>query len=263
MNLTRYALAATAAAAFSASAHAGILMVDFGSTTPISTTNAQVTNSPGHVAGAVPLTHKSWNGVASADKTTGVVWSDGTAAPVTVDIGRSVPSTVGAAIDWNVTSNLKTGNNTSGSGIFATDLTKDCTEDSGQTGEFGARFPGMPLGTYDVYVVLHNGGTSTSESHSTNIGINLTAWSPGTAQILDTVANTATWQINENYIIARVTVASPNDIISIVTARTGPNNPNHGYSKIAAVQIVPVEIPEPASLGLLGLGALALLRRRN
>jgi hypothetical protein len=144
-------------------AQASSLLLDFG---PTVATGTDTTLSMGHFAGAVPNNETSWNKIVNADATSGLVYSDGSAANgVSVIVGRS-DAGIGDTVDYNnknITSSALGGQETWGiytntsplkDGIFATGT------GTVNTNVLGIRVDGLPAGTYTLYISGRNTSTA-------------------------------------------------------------------------------------------------------
>ena len=144
-------------------AQAASLLLDFGPTTVSGT---DVTLSMGHFAGAVPDTETSWNKIVNADATSGLVYSDGSAATgVSVIVGRS-DAGISDTVNYNnknISSSALGGQEKNGiytntsplkDGIFATG------NSTVNTNALGIRVDGLAAGTYTLYISGRNTSTA-------------------------------------------------------------------------------------------------------
>lgn len=239
--------------------HAASLLLDFG---PTAVSGTDVTLSMGHFAGAVPASEVSWNQIVNADKTSGLVYSDGSAATgVSVIVGRSgagigdainyslktiTSSALGTAENWGIytnTSPLK-------DGIFATGTF------SVNTNAVGFRVDGLAAGTYTLYIsgrnsntgfsaperfFAGNGASAASFSFSTNTTSYVdeanSATTPGAANPTQADAITSTFAWGDNCVHLVVTLGAGD---SLYLAAIGiAANEYRGF--LNSVEIVPGE----------------------
>lgn len=247
-------------AGWMAESTAGVLAIQF----DMGTSQGSYTGSasPAHALGDIPGTNVTWNAVPGGTEiiSSGLVYSDGTAATgVVLDGGAGF--NVSDANSWNY------GNFTISYGygpgvltpFYDNTLMRDYLYNSNGV---GFRVNGLPAGQYNVYALA----SDSSLKREWNIGI---AVNPGVSPLLDAVigdkgatpltswvAATNPPSVNDNYYLKTVSIAGPSDWIGVImTAR----DDSAGLAGLQIVQFV----PEPASLSLLVLGGLALLRRRN
>lgn len=253
-------------------AQASSLLLDFG---PTVTTGTDTTLSMGHFAGAVPNSETSWNKIVNADATSGLVYSDGSAASgVSVIVGRS-DAGIGDAVNYNnknITSSALGGQETWGiytntsplkDGIFATGTS------TVNTNALGIRVDGLPAGTYTLYISGRNTSTAVisgqrffaspgASSASFTFATNTTSFvdeansgSPiGSGHPTQADAITSTFAYGDNCAHLVVTLGA-ND--SIYLAATGITT-NQGYRGfLNSVEIVPgapVLTNFPATVGV-------------
>jgi hypothetical protein len=242
-----------------------------------STVDDANTNTPGQVHGGIAGT--SWGLITNADGTVSVD-SAGNAINLGIDLGLEssatsnsmnlslVPNTLGG------TSTLLPGsvfaNTNARTGVFPT----SGTTNNGRT--VGVTISGLATGTYDFYVSGRNtnigdaypqivlaGKLTTADITGTTYNYSGFAQSAMTNPALTNPATTnLTWVEGTNFVKMQLTIAT-NDLVGIIaqggTNLTGTAANDRGF--INTIQIV--QVPEPTSLGLLGLGGLAMLRRRR
>jgi hypothetical protein len=116
----------------------------------------------------------------------------------------------------------------------------------------------VPYSNYDVYVYYgagDNGGTATT-------AMSVTAGATGVVDSDSTQGYNFDWQTGNWVQGANYLIFQNNTATSFTLDNNDPTD-NPWNSGIAGIQIVPIAVPEPASLGLLTLGAAALLTRRR
>ena len=146
-------------------AQAGSLLLDFGPTT---VTGTDVTLSMAHFAGALTDADINWNQIINADATSGLVYSDGSAASgVSVIVGRSdagISDTVNynnknissSALGGQLKNGIYTNTSPLKDGIFATGIS------TVNTNTLGIRVDGLAAGTYTLYISGRNTSTAIS-----------------------------------------------------------------------------------------------------
>lgn len=256
-----------AAASTTQAAIAKVLQLDFG---PAAATGSNLTNSPLHTA-APTFTGATWNTVGTADISSGLLWSDNTAATgVSLDLGVSPNSNTinfgtqpgsSNALGTSVNSGVFAGSSVGKDGIF--------NGTSTQNNRIGLTLKGLPLGVYDIYVVAINTNISFDDNRRTMaVGTQATA----SASTLDTtslaslaITNhgtglTTSWSDGLNFRKLSVTLTATNPDLTIFTfGPTDLQTSNEPRGFLNSVQVA--LIPEPASLALLGLGGLLILPR--
>lgn len=259
-------------ASISNQSKAASLLLDFGPTT---TTGSDATLSMGHFAGAVPNTETSWNKIVNADATSGLVYSDGSAATgVSVIVGRSgagisdsinysiktiSSSALGSAENWGIYTNsspLK-------DGIFATGTF------SANTNALGIRVDGLAAGTYTLYIsgrnsntgysaaqrfFAGNGAVSTGFSFSTDTTSYVdeanSATTPGTGRLpTQADAITSTFAYGDNCTHLVVTLES-GDSLYLVAIGIATNEYRGFLNSVEIVPGAPVLTNFPATVGV-------------
>jgi PEP-CTERM putative exosortase interaction domain len=275
-------------------ASAQSLMLDFGQQ---DITAGDLTTSPGHATGRIPLTDTTWNKITSSVAVTSLNFGNGTAATgVTLTMGQeggSLDSTIYFSVPITSTSLAGTGGSVPGwtsllgeSSIYGQGNSPNIVRSTaGRDGFFGGgtassgqavglRIDGLAVGDYVVYVMARNTNTN-SLANPMNIYTGVGA-SAGT---FDFSALTAVQQANttyptadydgqfnsfiegNNYVAISFTISTAGQAFYLVS-EGATTSENRGF--LNSVQIVAV--PEPAELSVLiagGLGVLALLRRRK
>ncbi len=278
MKLSLVAVCSACALTFTAPATAQVLMLDFGPTTA---SGASLTNSPYHTVNGA-FTDSKWNRLGTADVTSGLRWSNDTAATgVSVNLGATTNDTdtlVGLA---NTPSN---GTGLTGSALGGTVLYADSApgrdgiftgSNSGNSRFVGAQIGGL-AGTYDIYITGRNTNTSAGHVQNFYAGKSSSAgdFDPTGAGFLPSIAITyfasPTTQNNQwtgsggllNYAKFTVTLGSGEFLNLAVRGGTGDAR---GF--LNSVQIVNTSIiPEPSAFAALagaGVLLLALVRRRR
>jgi len=247
------------------SASAGNMLFNFGAMAN------NMDNSPAIATGAL-ASGSVWNQVSKAtgESPAPLKWDDGsialpTVASVRTFRGTNSPadtiqgwSTIGGnGFDWVANSGISSvpdGPASTGMGAWQA------------TAGFGAV---LPAGTYEIYVTAlvpeHGNGNlytfNPGDDVDVYIGVapinNADIYLPGMAQAqlkILTHDNYTSWELDDNYAVGKVTVDGSQRII-VATDNVGQQG------LISSVEIV--EVPEPATMALMGLGSLVMLRRRK
>jgi hypothetical protein len=229
------------------------------------------TSTPGQAAGAVP-TGATYNNVITSNGTYPLRFEDGT-----LDLGLTMTiQTLGG----NNSDNAYTWNPISHFSIDAGPNPVGIQNGPGGTNgwmwqsEVGMFINGLSAGTYDIYVSSVAHGDSTAEPP---VWSQWDSMPPSSYHIVAGVDNTIddlsfgdltlqsatitnqtfdSWVEGDNYAKLRVTLAA-GDRLGI-----GTDNQTVGMCGLMnTVEIV--EVPEPATMALMGLGSLVMLRRRK
>lgn len=254
-----------AAPVLGGSVEAAVLMVDFG---PTAASGTRRTNTPYHTA-TPGFTDTTWNTVETADVSS-LLYSNGAAATgVSLNLGAVSNSgtTINLGTQPSTASGLGSATNT---GVYGeSSVAKDAIF-HGATGAVtrtGAQFTGLEAGTYEVFVTARNtnaGSTAASQSIFVGAGVageNFNSADLDSATLTYATQTTAVnaWAEVENYLKFTVTLAE-GQALNVAAAGFEGTSPNRGF--LNSIQIAPA-VPEPAALGLLGLGGLMLVRRRR
>ena len=265
------------ALALSVTASAQVLMLDFG---PTLATGASLTSSPHHFATA-GFTDSTWNQIQTTDITSGLLWSNNTAAsalsvnigatgdPTTRTINLATTPSSSLALGGTVNTGLYAGTSVITDGIF--------NGSSGNARAVGVQIGGLSAGTYDVYISGRNTNTAATYDQNFYAGAGTAAGNFTFAETSSTTAasgyqtaslayvngTTATtnWAQGGNYV--KLTVTLTDDDVLNIAALGHTSGELRGFLNM--IQIVAV--PEPGTFallaGLLGLGTAAALRRRR
>lgn len=262
--------------AAASAASAQVLMLDFG---PTAATGGDLTNSPYHTANT-GFSGTTWNTVGTADVTSGLLFSNATAAGVTVNLGVTTTNTVNLTSQPSTSSTLGTATNT---GVYAgSSVGKDgiFSGAASSTNTVGLQIGGLSAGTYDIYITARNTNTGQQPSNGysqtalagKSAGAGDFDFTGYTASTLSYPSNsntslyTTAWVQGENYVKLSITLSSGEFLnIAVDGAAIDTNGDTRGF--LNSVQIVNTSaIPEPsafAALAGLGVLGLAVLRRRR
>jgi hypothetical protein len=256
-------------------ASAASLLLDFGPTTITST---ELTNSPGHTTGAVPLSETAWNTVGSADISSGLLYSDGTAATgVSLNLGQEV--TIGnRIINYTIANNLAATLTGSNGATLGTDYGTGASSPAARDGLFvngtnaasnaalGLRVDGLDAGTYTLYFVGRNTNTATVTPLQFYVGTGASASTFDFSALTETDLSNGLTSGNNSFVLgnqynsATVTISAGQ---SIFLAADGPTTGSEKRGFLNSLEIVQ-SAPEPSFISLTAGGlALVFLRRQR
>jgi hypothetical protein len=200
-----------------APASGGALMLDFGPTDP---GQDQLTNSPGHVSGAVPMGETLWN-VANPNASNLFYANGAPATGISMTLGSTPLDSKVVDFTASVSSSNALGSAHS-TGIYAEgSVARDAVwNGSGSTSDYsmGIRTDGLGAGDYTVFVMAKNTNSGRSE-------MNIYAFSDSLRANYDYGGDTpvyiennesSSWIEGDNYARVTVTVASGESIYIIV-----------------------------------------------
>lgn len=280
MKRITLAVAMAAVLALATGAQADV-MINFTNTL----TDDSDTNTPGQVHGGISGT--TWNKY--TDASGGVMSSlkddQGLVTGTSVDLGKETGEST-QIIDWALTGfvphDLGSKFPVNTGDIYDTNAQSAHFVDDGDTSwvAIAARISGLGAGTYDFYVVGRNTNNDGNEDgydeydvyadavdensgntdYSTWTTVNAITNGPGVPSGGDNSsypndANADTWVDGENYALVTLTLAADEDAVIILE----PTVAGEARGFLNTVQIV----PEPATLALLGFGAIGLWVRRK
>ncbi len=258
MKLKNYcAIAAVAAFSTAAASAAGIISINFAD--PITPTSSMTS---AQVAGAASVAASNWNNYDGFGHSVSGALSDSTGAVTTASV-----TAAGGVGNWRLNHTVTTGDDAMYKGFFETGATAATVSVSG-----------LSYAQYDVYVYFDGDNGPTYRTGTYTIGTTTftvedsegTDWKKG--QNLAGVyqlpnastpgGGNATWPVspnnNEGNYIKFSGLSGASFNLSMLGAASGDATKR---AVINGMQIV--QIPEPSSTALLGLGGLALVLRRR
>lgn len=261
----------------SSTASAMSLLLDFGSTPGI-VADAQAANSPAHATGAVPATERTWNLVTTADISSGLLFSNNTAA-TGISLNIAVETAIGSNIlDFNAANSV---NSTSLTGSFATSLgsiygtaTADGPAKDGifrnNTGNadnaaIGFRLDGLAAGTYTIYYIGRNTNTATvrPQAFYTAVGNSSSTFNftglTGTTLSNSLTSGNDTFIAGDNYNSVTFTIETGQSFFFAAEGTTG----TEGRGFLNTIEIVQVPEPSVALLGAASAGLMLVRRKRR
>lgn len=250
------------------------MLFDFGSTA--ATSSAARLNSPGHAAGDVSASETTWNQVQTADISSGLKFSDGTAATgVGIDLGTETTSTsniIGFLTQPN--SSLQGTNPSYATGIYdpSDSPARDFIYNSANNEPWaiGLKLTGLEAGVYRIYINganVHGASAGTMNFYASTLASGATTYDFSGATTLAATnlsSGASSWTAGVNYVVFSVTLTAGQDL---AIAASGEGTSSGGRGFLNSLELVRVgNIPEPGAFAVLA-GACALLaagcRRRN
>jgi len=202
----------------------------------------------------------AWNVLGSGGMFSGLMCVDGTSAGSDVKATLAAGSPSDGMGNWSGSVQTWT-ESASTSGVQSTSLMLDVLYTTNNL--LGFRITGLPVGTYAVIVMDVTPNVTSTRPHEFKAGLFTDAsqgsYNDEALSVLGTLnahglTDAPLWTNGVNYLMTTITTTSESDYI--VVMGTGFNASMNG------IQIIQM-VPEPATMGLLALGGLALLRRRR
>ena len=243
------------------SAGGSILMLDFGSTEVTGDTRL---NSPYHTAAGAGFTDVGWNRVERADVSTGLVYSNGTAATgITMNLGVAPASGATTLVALGSVPGSSSGLGTVVStGIYA-------SPSVGRDGIFGVagqslgvQVTGLAPGIYEIFIIGRNTNISNSIAKSyvgtgvAGVDFDFSGLTPVTINYTN-LTSTSSWIEGVNYSRHTITLGA-GDGLNIATQGTDSDSQFRGF--LNSIQIVQ-QVPEPSTAAFLSTLLLFALRR--